>query len=360
MDGDAQALFDRAKLDFDTRRYADAYAGFDQFLMRFPGHRLAAEAAYRRADAFMSLSERKIAPSFWDVMEKYQYALDRFPDSDQAPWALLMMGKASALFGEPFRAQGYFDLVTQDYPQSQYASLAMVERGQTFLAEQDYNRALEEYRRIVERYPDSRYRKDAEWGMVQAYFGLSAYDRAAALVEQMLARNPRLYLEEPEILYHLGEAQFQLRKYVEARANFLWVLNLKPDIRDNDIILARVGDTYQYEGEYKTAQDVFKQVVNLYPESDGPWWPASAWPNPRKRTASTPGTSSRSRPPPTPSTPTRNWPRNTPTGRWGNWPSSSWGSTITKWASTRKASRPWRSCCRTTPAPPSSARWTTP
>gem|GEM_PF-3576911 len=269
MDGDAQALFARAKLDFDTRRYSEAYAGFDQFLMRFPDHRLAAEAAYRRADAFMKLNERRVTPVFWDLMEQYQYALDRFPDSDQAPWALLMMGKASALFGESFRAQGYYDLVIQDHPQSQYASLAMVERGQTFLSEQDYNRALEEYRRIVERHPDSRFRKDAEWGMVQAYFGLLAHDRAAALLEQMLARNPRLYLEEPEILYHLGEAQFQLRKYPEARANFLWVLNLKPDIRDNDIILARVGDTYQYEGQYKTAQDVFKQVVNLYPESDG-------------------------------------------------------------------------------------------
>ncbi|MFZ5587570.1 MAG: tetratricopeptide repeat protein [Thermodesulfobacteriota bacterium] len=268
-DSDANALFARAKLDLDSRRYAEAVRGFERLLELYPDHRLAAEASFRRADAFFYQHERNLQPVFWDVMAYYQLALERFPDSDQAPWALLMMGKASNLFGEPYRAQGYFEWVIKDYPKSDYASLAMVQRGQAYLAQLDYNRALDEFRQVTERYPDHRYRKDAEWGLVQAYFGLAAWDRAAALLGEMLARQPRLYLEEPEVLYYLGEAQFQQRKYPEARAAFLWVLNIKPDIRDNDIILARVGDTYQYEGEHKTAQDVYKQVVNLYPNSDG-------------------------------------------------------------------------------------------
>ena len=40
-------------------------------------------------------------------------------------------------------------------------------------------------------------------------------------------------------------------------------------MRDNDIILARVGDTYKFEKQFKAANEVYKQVVNLYPGTDG-------------------------------------------------------------------------------------------
>ncbi|MBI4799108.1 MAG: tetratricopeptide repeat protein [Desulfarculus sp.] len=85
----------------------------------------------------------------------------------------------------------------------------------------------------------------------------------------MHKRHPDLHQQEPELLYYIGESLFQQRDYPQARSYYLWAYNLKPEIRDNDIILARVGDTYKFEGEFKTAQEVYKQVVSLFPDSDG-------------------------------------------------------------------------------------------
>jgi tetratricopeptide (TPR) repeat protein len=42
-----------------------------------------------------------------------------------------------------------------------------------------------------------------------------------------------------------------------------------PDIRDNDIILTRVGDSYQFEGAFKAAKVIYNQVVKLFPDTDG-------------------------------------------------------------------------------------------
>lgn len=33
--------------------------------------------------------------------------------------------------------------------------------------------------------------------------------------------------------------------------------------------MARMGDTYKFEGEFKTTQEIYTQVVNLYPDTDG-------------------------------------------------------------------------------------------
>jgi TolA-binding protein len=268
-DAEARALFERAKRDLDTRQYASALVAFQEFLRKYPRHPLAGEATYRLADAFFYLHEKEILRHYNQAMENYQRAIDLYPDSDQVPWALLMMGRIAMLAEEPFKALGYFQIVIEDYPKSEYVPLAMVYRGQAFIAEGKWTAALNQFRTVAERYPDSRFRKDADWGQAQALFGLARYERAALLLKDMDRRWPKLRIEEPELLYYIGEAEFQLKRYKEARRYFLWALNIMPDIRDNDIILTRVGDTYKFEGALAAARFIYKQVVNMFPDSDG-------------------------------------------------------------------------------------------
>ena len=269
LEARVQAMFDRAKKSLDDRNYAAAYKEFQDFLVKYPTHSLAPEATYRLADAYLYLHERNIFPFYQDAMLNYQRAIDLYPKSDQLPWALLMMGRTAMLAGEPYLAVGYFDLVAQDYPKSEYVPLAVVNRGKAYLAMGKYTRALDEFRLAAEKYPKSRYRKDADWGQAQALFGMARYQRASLLLKDMDRRWPRLRVEEPELLYYIGEAEFQMKNYADARRYFLWALNIKPDIRDNDIILTRIGDTYQFEVAYKAARDIYRQVINLYPNTDG-------------------------------------------------------------------------------------------
>jgi tetratricopeptide (TPR) repeat protein len=268
-DKKAKTLFNRAKEALDGRRYDEALNLFETFLLNYPKHALAQEATFRKADAFFYLHERKILPVYDQVMENYQIGVDLYPESDQVPWAFLMMGKAAMLAQETYKAAGYFQLVIEDFPKSKYVPLALVSRGQAHLNQGKWLLALDEFREVASKYPDSLYRKDADWGQAQALFAMSRYQRASLVLKDMDRRNPKLRLEEPELLYYIGEAEFQMKNYPEARAYFLWALNIKPDLADNDIILARVGDTYQFEDAHKAARDIYTRVLEMFPETDG-------------------------------------------------------------------------------------------
>jgi TolA-binding protein len=268
-DREARALFNRAKLDLDSRRYAEAVNTFQQFLLNYPKHSLAGEATYRLADAYFYLHEREMNLHYMQAMENYQKAIDLYPKSDQVPWALLQMGRVAMLSGEAFKAQGYFQIVIEDYPKSEYVPLAMINQGRAYVAAGKWAAALDQFRDVAEKFPDSRFRKDADWGQAQALFGMARYERASYLLQDMDRRFPKLRLSEPELLYYIGEAEFQLKRYAEARRYFLWALNIMPAIRDNDIILTRVGDSYQFEGAHKAAKVIYNQVVKLFPGTDG-------------------------------------------------------------------------------------------
>ena len=268
-DAQARMLFAMGKEALDNRRYAEAGALFQRFLATYPQHELADDATYRLADAFFYLRERQIVPFYNQIIENYQRALVIYPDSPLAPWALYMMGKASMLYEQPFKGLGYFDLAVKDYPQSDILPMALTSRGQAYLADQNYNQALNDFKDVATRFPNHAARREADWGQAQALFGLGAWGRAGEALKDMHKRFPDLHQQEPELLYYIGESMFQQRDYPQARSYYLWAYNIKPDIRDNDIILARVGDTYKFEGELKSAQEIYKQVVNLFPDSDG-------------------------------------------------------------------------------------------
>jgi TolA-binding protein len=269
QDRRARELFDQAKSYLEGRDDEEAYQRFALFLHNYPGHELTAEAQYRLADAYYNLHQKDMITAYPEVMKHYQKALDLYPESDQVPWALLMMGKASMLNEEPYKALGYYQVSAEDYPNSEYAILAMESQAQALLALGRPNQALEQFREAVSRFPDSRYRKNAEWGMIRALFSMARYQRASLYLKDMMKRYPDLYLKDPELLYYLGESEFQQGNYDQARRYFLWALNIKPAIKDADIMLGRVGDTFLYEDDMPAAREIYTRVIANFPGSDG-------------------------------------------------------------------------------------------
>lgn len=265
----ARALLEAARRDMKAGRYSQALRRLRAIITYYPNTPQIAEATYLLADALFYMNRKRMAQAYDEVMYNYQKAIDLYPDSKLKPHALLMMGKAALLAGEAFRAAGYFELVAEDYPKTEYVPLALINLAEAQAKEDKLAEAMETYRRVIREYPTSVHRKRAEWGLAKLMFKLGRYRRVAVLLEEMLVRYPRWYLENPDMLYYLGEAYYQLRNYSNARRYLMWAYNLMPDLHDKDIVLTRIGDTYNFEGHYAVAREIYQYVVDHFPGTDG-------------------------------------------------------------------------------------------
>jgi outer membrane protein assembly factor BamD (BamD/ComL family) len=162
---------------FQFGQIDSAMAQYDEIIELFPNHPSTAKAFYSKAFIFENEYQDK------DKTDSLLYLLvHRFPDSYQAEEArrilnlplknkqkdpvyeLYKKAEGSLLSGKNLdNAIIEFQLLAQDYPDSEYAPKALYAPGWIYESMKFENdKALEIYRRIVETYPDSEYAKKVE------------------------------------------------------------------------------------------------------------------------------------------------------------------------------------------------------
>ena len=258
-----------AQAHLNDGRYAEALSGFEMVLASGPTHEEAAIATYGMAEAYFRLNQKNITRYYTRIMDLYQAAMVKYPDSDQVPKAMLMMGRAASLAGESFRAQAYYRWVNSRYYRSDAAGWSQIYLGNLMNQDGNHPEAIKIFSDVLERWPDSKFTNDAQLGLLQSYFGLNRWQEAVDMLNAMLERNPGLYLERPEMLHYMGEAYYQLEDYPKARDYLLWAINLRPNLDDADILLTRIGDVYRYEKAWRASTEMYNEVVNAFPGSDG-------------------------------------------------------------------------------------------
>jgi tetratricopeptide (TPR) repeat protein len=229
------------------------------------------EATFGWAEAFWAMNKKDrnlplIAPQ---VAEKFQEAMNYYPKSHRYAWALIELGRLYQATGDAHEALGYFELVIREHARSVYAPLAYLGRAQVLVARQNQDEATRVYQKVISLYPKSKYLERAYWGLGKTMLALGRYDYARSVFLTMLQKWPGIYLKQPAILYYLGESYFLLRQYAQARHYLYWVLNINPHLAYNHIALARIGDTYKFEKQVAAAKQIYRRVIDLYPDSDG-------------------------------------------------------------------------------------------
>ena len=116
--GEPQALYEAALRQFRRGSYETARAGLDQFLEQYPGHELAPDAQYFRAETFAESDEPDVA------LVEYARVLELYPNSRRAPTALYKSGLIELQRGNVDDARTFFQRVVQGYPDSDEVDLA--------------------------------------------------------------------------------------------------------------------------------------------------------------------------------------------------------------------------------------------
>jgi tol-pal system protein YbgF len=113
---DAQALYDAALGAYRRGSMSTARQGFEEFLRAAPGHRQAADAQFYVGETYAREPERAIAA--------FDRVLERYPDSQRAPTALLRIGKIELERGNRTQARARFNQLVRAYPRSESATEA--------------------------------------------------------------------------------------------------------------------------------------------------------------------------------------------------------------------------------------------
>ena len=113
-----QRVYDTAWADYTSGQWDLAIEGFIAYLRMFPRSVLADDAQFYIGETYFAQDR------FEDAIEAYERVLLNHPDGDVIPQASYKRGLALDNLGEAARARQAFELVVENYPESDMAILA--------------------------------------------------------------------------------------------------------------------------------------------------------------------------------------------------------------------------------------------
>ncbi|MCP4114782.1 MAG: tetratricopeptide repeat protein [Desulfobacteraceae bacterium] len=199
----------------------------------------------------------------------FQDALVAYPDSELLPFALAGMGILQNRLKNPAAAEGYFAIIRDSHREYPGLPQVLYHLGRIYEAKGYNDQALAYYKEVYEKLPENSYMVDAGLGVGKILFKKRFYIDSLNTLTHLLKSNPEKTYDSPELLRSIGDANFELGRTAPARENLTRVLNLFPDIKGKDMILARVAETYAIEKNVKRAESIYRLVIEAYPGGEG-------------------------------------------------------------------------------------------
>ncbi|MES1167460.1 MAG: outer membrane protein assembly factor BamD [Pseudomonadota bacterium] len=255
-------LMNRARADEEAGRLRRAAKTYERVANKFPNSIYSPEALYRAARAFLARKE------YFNAFNDFQGVLSRYPNTKRfneiigeqyrIASALLDGARNRILWGlvpgfaSKERALGYFEIIIQNAPYSDYAPLALMSIAtghQKFGNDEDAIDALD---RMINNYPQSLLTADAYLKLGQAHAGLVD----GPYYDQSSTRDAITYFEDFMILYP-GDANVGVAEKGLA--------DMKTILAQSKI---KMADFYFYKRDNYTAARVFyNEAITAYPDS---------------------------------------------------------------------------------------------
>jgi len=199
----------------------------------------------------------------------FQNAMVAYPKSSYLPFAYAAMGLIHTRLHNSATAQGYFDLISKDFPD--YSGMPEVEYHLAEIYnERGYNdKALNLYKKVFESKISNGYISDAGLGYGKALFENLRYYDALSVLNYVIKNDVKKVYESADLLKYTADANFELGLSKGARENYIRLLNLFPDTKSPDMALSKAGDAYGMENQEEKAIKLYELVREKYPESPG-------------------------------------------------------------------------------------------
>ncbi len=252
----AESYFMQAYSDEMDKEVSEAEKANDQAAIR--------AAENKRSLLLESQKEwrRKAIKIFQEIEQKY-------PDYDKLDMVLFYLGNFTTQMGDPEAGYEYYTKLVTKFPESKYLPDALVNVGEYFFVQDEFDTALEFYKR-VSTFEDSRIYPFAIYKEAWCHYNMGDYEEAFKKFVRVIqytmeleksGKGPAIGLKT-EAQKDIVLAYSQIGKESQAIPFFK---SIAPDIYL--VLSARLARLYADQGEYARAIKMYQAIISEDPDS---------------------------------------------------------------------------------------------
>jgi TolA-binding protein/ketosteroid isomerase-like protein len=269
-DGQPDAsLFRKAAEAYKEHNWPGVIDFLDQLMQAYPEGRYAERASFLLAKSYDQLHAPTLSTHFIDIKNRYQDAINRYPDSVYVPEAYLAMGDLFFKLKNYYEALGCYNIIGKKYPNSPAALQALLRKARILSMKRETKQAISILESVVEGYPDTREETEAKIEIAKILYESHNFRRSFEILSKLSLPSPEEQYRYPEIALYLGYNYYQMGDNVRARENLYRFYNSVPDDDRNHLVLTKIADTYRDQGLLEEAVRLYQLVLKHYPAEEG-------------------------------------------------------------------------------------------
>lgn len=253
---------DGARILFDTKKYDKAIDEYGKIIKADPNNPENAEILYWIGKSYISMDKKLEAENaFVKVQQTY-------PQSDYASLSLMenaLLQKSSA---NGKKADSLFASLIALYPEENTAPRAVFERALINFTLGDTAFGLKMYDYAVQNYPGDEYSDESAYRLASYYKRIDSNAKSRDYFLK-LALNSKSNEFVAESYYRIGELWKKEKNLEQAEAAYLQVKNNYSGYEDwFSLSLVNLGEIYEQRKEYLKAKEIYSALLELRPNDD--------------------------------------------------------------------------------------------
>lgn len=235
-----------------------------------PESLLGVRAYFRAADAQYDRAVDDQATNLHDIIITYQAAIRAAEAIDYktslVPRALFQIGRAYQIMEFNFESNVHYQILQGEHPDSYpYTPDSFYFEGLNFVLMQRSEEGVVSFQRFLASEGNDALIGPARYNLGDAYFNLKRYVEAKTQFDKARRLDPKFPDERPLLIFHMGEAYYENAEFDLARVFYQTLLERYPDKNYTKLVGLRLGDFLREEGKEIDAMRIYRSVAKNAP-----------------------------------------------------------------------------------------------
>ena len=171
--------------------------------------------------------------------------------------------------GDYAKADKLFKQVMSEWPDHPVATRCWISIGDICIKRQAYLEAMEAFRSAQRSAVENDDKAAAYFELGRVLLILGVNKEALEMLNNCISLAPDYYMKKPEVFRFIGEALFGLGNAEKAKEPLFRYVNYQQSAPDQDMVLAKIAETYLIQGEVGAATKMYSLIAKYYTGSEG-------------------------------------------------------------------------------------------